>query len=182
MKKFISQIFDLVNFIPVIFKLNIERFSKIMAPLKFQCSPWYSWICSTKTLSSMEERKKANVCICIFEAMFERFLSISLRDFQKILNLKIRACSGKFWRLHLLGYDQLIIFLKHCQTHLWQTCWGIFKSYQSINTYYSLGPIRHGKQIMNISIISFFYNVNLWFGHLSCSLILDWGHSCLSFW
>ena len=28
----------------------------------------------------------------------------------------------------------------------------------------------------------FFYNVNLWLGHLSCSLILDWGHSRLSYW
>ena len=155
-RKNISQIFDLGNFVREIFKIHIERFSKIVPLLKFQCSHWYSWICSTKTLSSMEERKKVNVWICIFEAMFQRFLSISLRDFQKILNLKIRTCSRTFWRLHLLGYDQLIIFLKHCQTHLWQTCWGIFKSYQSINTYYSLGPIRHDKQIMTINIISFF--------------------------
>ena len=39
MKKIISQIFDLVNFVTEIFKLHIKRFSKIMAPLKFQCSP-----------------------------------------------------------------------------------------------------------------------------------------------
>ena len=128
-------------------------------------------------------RKKEGKCLHLhFWSYVSEILSISLRDFQKSINLKISTCSGKYWRLHLLGYDQLIIFLKHCWTRLWQTCWGIFKSYQSINTYYSLGPIRHGKQIMTISIISFFYNVNLWLGHLSCSLILDWGHSRLSYW
>ena len=72
-KKITSEIFDLWNFVPEIFTIHIERFSKIMALLKSQFSPSYSWIWSTKTISSMEERKKVNVCICIFEVMFQRF-------------------------------------------------------------------------------------------------------------
>ena len=57
-KKITSEIFDLWNFVPEIFKIHIERFSKIMALLKSQFSPSYSWIWSTKTISSMEERKR----------------------------------------------------------------------------------------------------------------------------
>ena len=58
-KKITSEIFDLWNFVPEIFTIHIERFSKIMALLKSQFSPSYSRIWSTKTKVEMKLPKVA---------------------------------------------------------------------------------------------------------------------------
>ena len=104
MKNNISQIFDLGNFVPEIFKIHIEKFSKIMALLNFECSPWYSWICLTKTLSSMEERKKvmsafafwsyvSQICVNIFERFLEKYESKNKDMFREIL----KTASTTLW-------------------------------------------------------------------------------------
>ena len=73
-KKITSEIFDLWNFYPEIFTIHIERFSKIMALLKFQCSHWNSGIWHGLTETNVNK----------LEDMDKSFLRTVLRSHPKV--------------------------------------------------------------------------------------------------